>query len=98
MRNESYLQHQKDQDLHKVMALELAKGFCSKHGYNLKKLQAQRYIELPSCICFAQPTGVKPDGLRNDIATQPLPTLLVKLVNGELTFETTEHTDKYLKD
>lgn len=98
MRRETFDQQQAAVALRKAMALELAKDFCKKHGYNSMRLATQRYAELPSCVCFAQPTGIKPDGLRNDIATQPLPTLIIRQVDGRITFETTEHTDKYLKD
>lgn len=92
------MQLQEKRDFHKAMAMELARDYCAKHGYNPTKLQAQRFMELSSCVCFAQPNGVQPNGLLNDIATQPLPTLIIKLVDGRLIFETTEYTDKYLKD
>ena len=91
------MQQQDNQNLRKAMAVELAREYCKKHGYALDKLQSQRYLELPSCVCFAQPSGVKPNGLMNDRETMPFPTLVIKLVDGQLAFETTEHTDKYLK-
>ena len=48
-------------------------------------------------MIFAQPTGVKPDGLCNDIASQPLPTLILSLdANEHIKVEPTEHTQKYL--
>ena len=98
MRKESVARMQSEHALHRAMAVELARDYCKNHGYNPLKLQTQRYFELPSCVCFAQPRGVAPDGLRNDIATQPLPTLVIRFADGRLIFETTEHTDKYLKD
>ena len=98
MRTESLLQQQESQNLRKAMAVELAREYCKKHGYAPEKLQSQRYLELPSCVCFAQPSDVKQNGLMNDKETMPLPTLVLKLIDGKLTFEVTEHTDKYLKD
>lgn len=92
----SYSRQREDQNLRKAMAIELAKAYCAKLGYNPEKVNSQRYCELPGCVLFAQPSGIKPDGLKNDIATQPLPTLILKTVNGALAFETTEHTKKYL--
>ena len=48
-------------------------------------------------MVFAQPTGVKPDGLCNDISTRPYPTLILRLDDkGELRIEQTEYTQKYL--
>lgn len=98
MRQETISQQREAYDLRKEMALQLASEFCGSHGYSSKRLQAQRYCELPGCVCFAQPSGVKPNGLMNDKETMPLPTLIIKLVDGKLVFETTEHSDKYLKD
>lgn len=83
--------------LQKALALEYAKQYCAQRGLSNEKLKAQRLEFINGAAIFAQPSGITPNGLLNDIATQPFPTLVIKLIDGKLTFETTEHTDKYLK-
>lgn len=85
------------QGIMKAIALEAASRYCLEHGLSLEKLKAQKCEIIENAMVFAQPTGVKPDGLRNDLATRPHPTLILKLdKNGNLLIETTEHTKKYL--
>jgi len=85
------------QGIIKVIALEAAGRYCAENGLSLEKLKAQKCEIVENVMIFAQPTGVKPDGLRNDLATRPYPTLILKLdEKGNLLIETTEHTRKYL--
>lgn len=83
--------------LQRVMAEAYAADYLKKNGLSMAKLKMQRFEIIDDMMIFAQPTGVKPDGLRNDLATRPYPTLILKLdENGNLLIETTEHTRKYL--
>ena len=83
--------------LQRALALEVARPFCKQHGYSFEKLKEQRFFFNYGTAAFAQPTGIKPNGLLNDMKTMPLPTLIIKSDGENLTVETTEHTEKYLK-
>lgn len=81
----------------RAMAEACAESYCNANGLSLEKLRAQRFEVIMDQMVFAQPTGVKPDGLRNDIATRPYPTLTLRLDDkGEIKIEQTEYTRKYL--
>lgn len=85
------------QPLQRAMAEACAENYCRANGLSLEKLKAQRFEVIMDQMIFAQPTGVKPDGLCNDIATRPYPTLILRLDDkGELCIEQTEYTRKYL--
>ena len=63
----------------------------------MEKLKTQRFEMIGDKMIFAQPTGVAPDGLCNDIATRPFPTLVIHLdASGNLVVEATPHTYRYL--
>ena len=83
--------------LQRAMAEACAADYCHKHGLSLEKLKTQRFETIADMMVFAQPTGIAPDGLRNDIATRPYPTLIIRLDDsGKLVVEGTQHTEKYL--
>lgn len=83
--------------LQRAMAEACAEGYCRANGLSMEKLRTQRFEIIMAQMVFAQPTGVKPDGLCNDIATRPYPTLILSLNDtGELCIEQTEYTMKYL--
>ena len=63
----------------RAMALQCAEPYCEKYGLSVEKLKDQKFEVILDEIFFAQPTGVKPDGLRNDLATVPYPTLIMRL-------------------
>ena len=83
--------------IQRALALAYAKPFCKEKGFSFEKLEKQRFIAMQESVIFAAPSNVKPDGLRNDIETQPIPTLLVKLKDGKIVCEATEHAEKHLK-
>lgn len=88
---------QKEQErLQHAVSLELAKDYCQNNGLSFDKLKGQEFYWIYGEAIFAQPSGVKPEGLTNDRETMPLPTLIIKLDNNELKIEQTEHTKKYL--
>ena len=83
--------------LQRAMAETVAAGYCREHGLSLDKLKTQRFEAIADMMVFAQPTGVKPDGLKNDLDTRPVPTLVIRLdEKGNLMVEGTPHTLKYL--
>ena len=81
----------------KAIALEAAKGYCTRHGYSMHKLAENRFHLIGGVAVFSVPSPVKPNGLMNDRETQPLPTLILRQEDGKLRIETTEYTEKYLK-
>ena len=87
-----------EQRLGRAMALKIAEAYCMEHGYSMEKVREQRFFLMYDEAIFAQPRGVEPDGLTNDMDTMPLPTLIITVDKGELVVRTTEHTDKYLMD
>ena len=82
------------QALQKSLATEYALSYCRKKGLATDKLLKQRFDDH---AIFSQPSGVKPNGLTNDMATMPFPTLIITCDADGLHIETTEHTEKYLK-
>lgn len=89
-------QRDAERDLQKVMALNLLKPYCQEHGLSFEKMKKQKFEFINGVAFFLQPSEVKPIGLMNDMETMPMPTLILKIVNGDIVFEQTEHTKKYL--
>lgn len=84
------------QGLEKALALQASSEYCKKHGLSEDKLSKQLLHFIDNTAIFAAPSNVTPDGLRNDIATQPLPVLIIEVNDGALVFKQTEYTRKYL--
>lgn len=86
--------------LERVKALEYAEKYCEQNGLSMNELKKQEFQRIGDMMIFAQPSDVEPDGLRNDIATQPLPTLVVRLdENGKMVkCEPTVHTKRFLSE
>ncbi len=84
------------QALQRALATECAVLYCKNHGLSVAKLKAQRFAIIQGVAIFAQPSEAKPDGLTNDLATQPVPTLLIHQDGETLKIETTEHTRRFL--
>lgn len=85
--------------LQRAMAETCVTGYCHEHGLSLEKLKTQKFETIADRMIFAQPTGVAPDGLRNDYATRPFPTLVIRLDDsGALVIESTPYTEKYLSN
>ena len=86
------------QTLLKSLATEYALSYCRKKGLATEKLLKQRFDVVDHHAIFSQPSGVKPDGLANDMVTMPFPTLMITCDDDGLHIETTEYTEKYLKE
>lgn len=87
-----------EERLQRLLALEFAKPFCEQHGYSFEKLKKQRFLFCNCTAGFAQPSGVKPNGLCNDMDTMPIPTLAIRLEGDRLTIEAFEAAEKYLRE
>ena len=85
------------QEIEKNLALSAANGFCKEHGYSMKKLEEKRLYLFDEEALFAVSSEMKPDGLKNDMATLPIPVLVLKRVDGKIVVEPTKHTEKCLK-
>lgn len=81
----------------RAMAEYCAEAYCKANNLSVEKLRSQRFEIIADQMVFAQPTDVKPDGLCNDLDTQPYPTLILRLdSHGAIQIETTDYTRKYL--
>ena len=80
----------------KALAREFAIGYCRQKGLSIEKLLKQRIDLIPNSIVFSQPSNIKPQGLVNDMATMPMPTLIINFHGGDLSIEETEHTKEFL--
>ena len=80
----------------KAIALQAVSSYCNANGLSLAKLEHQIFDVFDDSAAFLAPTGIKPDGLRNDLKTQPVPVLIMEGNNGELVIRQTEHTTKYI--
>ena len=94
--NEAQVKRKMENDLQKALALEAAKDYCKKNNLSLEKLKKQKFQIVYDSAIFAQPNNIIPNGLCNDLATQPKPTLIVKNNDLGLIVEQTEYTQKYL--
>ena len=87
----------KAKPLLRAMALQCAEPYCEKYGLSVEKLKSQEFAVILGTIFFAQPTGIEPDGLRNDLATVPYPTLIMRLdEDGKICFQETAYTRQYI--
>jgi hypothetical protein len=83
----------------RALALAVAKEYCKINNLSYDKLCKQRFYLVNQSAIFAQPSSFKSpsgSGLTNDMATMPMPTLILKNNDDVITIEETEHTRKYL--
>lgn len=85
------------QGIEKALALNAADAFCKTNGYSMQKLKEKRLYVFDEEAVFAAPRNVKPDGLKNDLETRPIPVLVLKYIEGDIVIEKTEYTDSFLK-
>jgi hypothetical protein len=96
MSNDKHIKQKAEQGLQEALAFEIAKNYCIDNGLSIDKLRKQRFNLIYSSAVFAQPSEAIPNGLLNDLDTQPKPTLIIKNERGGLTIEQTEYTREYL--
>ena len=86
------------QGIEKEQKIRASADYCKRNGLSIEKLgQLLLFVDDDSFV-FAAPNTVKPFGLTNDIATQPIPVLGGELKDGEIIFRQTPYTDEFLKD
>lgn len=94
---EKISQRKMEKELQRALAIAYVTPFCLENNLSLEKLQLQRFILCCNECAFAQPSGVKPNGLINDGETMPQVTLIVKHEAGQLKIEETEYTKELLQ-
>lgn len=91
-------QRKMEREFQRALAIEFVKSYCSKEELSIEKLSNEEfYFSCNECV-FAHPSDVVPNGLLNDIETQPKATLVIKHENGILFIEQTEHTKEFLSN
>lgn len=76
-------------------ALIRAREYCSQNGLSLNKLSKQIYAQLGDFAYFFQEMPYYGGGLKEDLASQPRPTLEYDLKKG--TIAPTQYTELFLK-
>lgn len=87
-----------ENELQKALTIEFVRNYCIENNISVDKLKNERFYLSYSECGFAHPSGVKPDGLRNDMETIPKITLAVKHEDDKLSIEQTEFTKIFLRD
>lgn len=80
----------------KTMALRTVEKYCADNGLSLDKLRGLIFDISDNVAMFMAPSDIKPEGLLNDIASQPRLVLAIEDRDGKLNIRQTEHTAKYL--
>ena len=84
------------QGIEKMIALRAVESYCNHHGLSVEKLKHQIYDVYGDVAVFSAPSNVQPDGLRNDLASRPIPILIMENSGKGLIIRQTEHTVEYL--
>lgn len=84
------------QGVEKLIALHAVSDYCAANGLSIDKLSKLIYDVYFETALFLAPTGVEPNGLLNDIATQPVPVLIIEGKDDDLNIRQTEYTSKYI--
>ena len=90
-------QRKMEKELQKALAIAYVTPFCLENNLSLENLQSHRFILSCNECAFAQPSGVKPNGLANDAETMPKVTLIIKFEDGKLEIKETEYTKEFLR-
>ena len=80
--------------------LDFLTPYCKQHAIPIERAENQLIAVGPdlAILCVSNPDAPKADGLANDIETQMLPTLYVRINGSEMTVEETDYTQRYLID
>ncbi|HHU52712.1 MAG TPA: hypothetical protein GXZ43_01345 [Clostridiaceae bacterium] len=73
----------------------IAENYCNRHGYDFEMLKSLPFFSMSSFGAYAIPSKVIPDGLMNDLDTQPTSILLAVREKDSFIIEETEHTKPY---
>lgn len=85
----------KSTKINKERAIETAINYCKQNSLSISKLLDEYRSYTDDSYFFAHPNGVESDGLTNDLDSQMLYTLIVRL---DYTVEETEYTRQYLSE
>ena len=80
----------------KTMAIHTVEKYCADNGLSVDKLRGLIFDISDNVAMFMAPSEIKPDGLLNDIASQPRPVLTIEDMNGNIHIRQTEYTSKYI--
>ena len=80
----------------KTMALHTVEKYCAENGLSVDKLRGLIFDISDNVAMFMAPSEVKPNGLLNDMASQPRLVLAIEDMNGNLQIRQTEYTSKYI--
>ena len=80
----------------KTMALRTVEKYCADHGLSVDKLRSLIFDISDNVAMFMAPSEIKPNGLLNDMASQPRLVLAIEDMNGDLHIRQTEYTSKYI--
>ena len=75
-------------------AKKIALLYCEEEGLSTEKFKSQQCYDFGEVICFMQDMPYYGTGLREDIESQPKPTLIYHIDSRVI--ETTAYTEKYL--
>ena len=78
-------------------AKKSARKYCINNQLDTDLLAQQRVFVIGQRINFAQPSTSKPRGLKNDLETQPRPTLIVEKIGDTFQVSETSNTQPYLR-
>ena len=73
-------------------AKKCVREYCINNQLDIDLLEQQRIFVIDQKIIFAQPSSNKPKGLRNDLETQPSPTLIAEKVGDTFQVRETSNT------
>ena len=73
-------------------AKKCAREYCINNQLDIDLLEQQRIFVIDQKIIWAQPSSRKSEGLKNDLETQPSPTLIVEKVGDTFQVRETSHT------
>jgi hypothetical protein len=76
-------------------------NYCNAHSYALSRLEELQFDSFLGSVSFCSysiPSDVVPDGLMNDLATQPTPILLIIRDGDSFVVEETKYTKPFFSE
>ena len=84
------------QGVEKVMALQTVERYCNDHNLSVEKLGKLIFDISDNVAMFMAPSEIIPNGLLDDMTSQPRLVLKIEDADGKLVIKQTEHTAKYI--